>query len=148
MPVDEVKNGDAAAATKAALVEKYQREEPTVFAFYGGFEARGEAKSKNVVVGAIKHLFNNFFPVRVLIANGASKEQALEFLRMMMADIERNGVHQAPHDFHDPSETWRDAPPRCALCSAADVDGGIQWYNERRLCRECWREAREANEGR
>jgi hypothetical protein len=146
MPVDVMKNDDT-ATTKTALVAKYEREEPTVFAFYGGFEARGEAKSKDVVVGAIKLLFNNFFPVRVLIADGASKEQALEFLRMVIEDVERNGVHQAPHDFHDPSETWRDAPPRCALCSAADVDGGIRWHNERRLCRECWREAREANEG-
>src|SRR5262245_57534536 len=135
--IGEIKDSDAADVMKAALVEKYQREEPGVFAFYGGFESRGETKSKQVVVGTIKLLFNDFFPVRVLIADGASKETALEFLRMVMNDIERNSVHQAPLDFHEPSETWRDAPPRCSHCLAADADGGIQLDNGRYFCREC-----------
>lgn len=136
--MDEMKGDSVADATKAALVEKYQREEPTVFAFYGGFESRDEPKSKQLVVGAIKHLFNDFFPVRVLIVDGASKEQALEFLRLVMKDIERNGVHRAPLDFCEPLETWRDAPPRCAICSAVDVDGGARWDGGRYLCRECY----------
>jgi hypothetical protein len=133
----ESKDGSIEDATKAALVEKYQREDPTVFAFYGGFESRDEPKSKQLVVGAIKLLFNDFFPVRVLIADGATKERALEFLRLVMKDIERNGVHPAPIDFSDPLETWRDAPPRCAFCSAVDVDGGARWEGGRYVCREC-----------
>src|SRR5262245_24177165 len=139
--MDEAKNETAAEAMKARLVEHYQREEPTVFAFYGGFESRAEAKSKQVVVGSIKHLFNDFFPVRVLIAEGASKEIALEYLQMMMKDIERNGVHREPLDFRETLENWRDAPPRCALCSAADVDGGIQWDDGRYICGECFSKA-------
>jgi hypothetical protein len=134
--MDETKDIDA-AAMKAALVEKYQREEPRVFAFYGGFESRGETGSKQVVIGAIKLLFNDFFPVRVLIADGASKETALELLRMVMRDIERNDIHQAPLDFQEPSETWRDASPRCAFCLSADVDGVFRWDSGRYLCQEC-----------
>lgn len=136
--MDEIKDDDPADATKAALVENYQREDPTTFAFYGGFESRDELKSKQVVVGALKLLFNGFFPVRVLIVDGTPKEQALEFLRLMMKDIERNGVHRAPLDFIDPLETWRDAPPRCALCSAEDVGHGSRWDGGRYLCRECY----------
>jgi hypothetical protein len=136
--MDEMKDDSVADATKASLVEKYQREDPTVFAFYGGFESRDEPKSKQLVVGSIKHLFNDFFPVRVLIVDGVSKEQALEFLRLVMTDIERNGVHRAPLDFSEPLETWRDAPPRCAFCSAVDVDGGARWDGGRYLCRECY----------
>jgi hypothetical protein len=135
--MDEMKDDDAADVTKAALVENYKRENPTTFAFYGGFESRNELKSKQLVVGAIKLLFNDFFPVRVLITDGASKEQALEFLKLVMVDIERNGIHQAPLDFSEPLETWRDAPPRCALCSAVDVDHGARWDGGRYLCREC-----------
>lgn len=135
--MDDTKDDDAGGATKAALVEKYQREDPTTFAFYGGFESRDETKSKQVVVGAIKLLFNEFFPVRVLVVDGVSKEQALEFLRMVMKDIERNGVHRAPLGFSEPLETWRDAPPRCDVCSAVDVDGGARWEGGRYLCREC-----------
>jgi hypothetical protein len=136
--MDDMKDDDAGDATKAVLVENYQREEPTAFAFYGGFESRDELKSKQVVVGALKLLFNKFFPVRVLIVDGVSKEQALEFLQMVIKDIERNGVHRAPIDFSEPLETWRDAPPRCAVCSAVDVDGGARWEGGRYLCRECY----------
>src|SRR5262245_47949539 len=95
------------AAAKAALVEKAEREEPNVFAFYGGFES-ADAGSKHIVIGASKHLFNNFFPVRVLIPDGTSKELALEFLRMVTKDIERYGVLPAPADFRERSETFID----------------------------------------
>jgi hypothetical protein len=141
--MDEMKDDDAAEMTKAALVENYQRGEPTAFAFYGGFESRDDLKSKQIVVGAIKLLFNDFFPVRVLIADGASKERAIEFLRLVIRDIERNGVHQAPLDFGEPLETWRDAPPRCALCSAVDVDHGARWHGGRYLCQECYDKTKE-----
>jgi hypothetical protein len=46
--MDEMKDGHAADATKAVLVENYQRGEPTTFAFYGGFESRDESRSKQV----------------------------------------------------------------------------------------------------
>ncbi|HEY8459253.1 MAG TPA: hypothetical protein VIM99_02675 [Blastocatellia bacterium] len=141
--MDELKDGDAADLTKAVLVEKYQREDPTTFAFYGGFESRDELKSRQLVVGAAKLLFNDFFPVRVLIADGASKEQALEFLRLVIKDIERNGVHQAPLDFSEPLETWRDAPPRCNICSAVDADHSARWEGELYLCRECYQKTNE-----
>jgi hypothetical protein len=136
--MDEMKDDDAADMTKAVLLEQYGRGEPTVFAFYAGFESRDGLKSKQLIVGSSKLLFNNFFPVRVLIADGASKEQALEFLRLVMRDIERNGVHQAPLDFTEPVEIWRDGPPRCALCSAVDVDHSARWEGGRYLCRECY----------
>jgi hypothetical protein len=141
--MDDMKDDDAADMTKTALVENYQRGEPTTFAFYGGFESRGDLKSKQIVVGAIKLLFNDFFPVRVLIADGASKEQAIEFLQLVIKDIERNGVHQAPLDFSEPLETWRDAPPRCALCSAVDVDHSARWVSGRYLCQECYDKTKE-----
>jgi hypothetical protein len=53
-----MKDDNPADATKSTLVENYQREDPTTFAFYGGFESRDELKSKRVVVGVIKLLFN------------------------------------------------------------------------------------------
>jgi hypothetical protein len=141
--MDVMKDDNSADATKTNLMENYQRGEPTTFAFYGGFESRDELKSKQVVVGAIKLLFNEFFPVRVLIVDGASKEQALEFLRLVIKDIERNGVHRAPLDFSEPLETWRDAPPRCTLCSAVDTDHSARWEGGRYLCRDCYDKTKE-----
>src|SRR5262245_1447956 len=101
-------NLNSNAAAKATILDRQQHEEPTIFAFYGGFEL-ADNSSKHVVIGASRLLFNNFFPVRVLVADGTSKELALEFLQLVIDDIKRNGVHQAPDNFRDSSETFEDA---------------------------------------